>query len=135
MTSVQVKGRAPAKLDFSFDESRSNPLKAREDSTAASRDSSPLRIALAGGGTGGHIVPGLHLLSSARARAVVEDVLWFQTGRAVEARVLAGAEAKLLPARLERVTLALEPEGGGAPNLSRLAIHTLPAVLRDPRGH
>jgi len=97
-----------------------------------------LRIALAGGGTGGHIVPGLHLLGCAGARASVADVVWFQTGRAVEQRVLAGVEQRLQPASLERVSLSLEPEGGGAPSLGRLALHTLPAVLRARaalRGH
>ncbi len=92
-----------------------------------------MRVALAGGGTGGHIVPGLHLLATPAARERVEDVLWFQTGRAVEARVLAGAEESLHPARLERVTLSLEPDGGGAPSLARLALYTLPAVLRARR--
>ncbi|HUR27435.1 MAG TPA: UDP-N-acetylglucosamine--N-acetylmuramyl-(pentapeptide) pyrophosphoryl-undecaprenol N-acetylglucosamine transferase [Planctomycetota bacterium] len=92
-----------------------------------------LRIALAGGGTGGHIVPGLHLLALRRARASIADVVWFQTGRAVEERVLEGVEGRLLPARLERVTLSLEPDGGGAPSAFRLASHTLPAVLRARR--
>lgn len=96
----------------------------------ADRKQRGLRIALAGGGTGGHIVPGLHLLGCARARASVADVVWFQTGRAVEQRVLAGVEQRLEPARLERVTLSLEPEGGGAPSHGRVALHTLPAVLR-----
>ncbi len=133
MTSVQVKSSVSAEFEFGFDASRSNTLERRADSAAGALATSPLRIALAGGGTGGHIVPGLHLLAAPRARQIVEDVLWFQTGRAVEARVLAGAEARLSPAQLERVTLALEPEGGGAPSLSRLAIHTLPAVLRARR--
>jgi UDP-N-acetylglucosamine--N-acetylmuramyl-(pentapeptide) pyrophosphoryl-undecaprenol N-acetylglucosamine transferase len=89
-----------------------------------------LRLALAGGGTGGHIVPGLHLLDCAAARESVADVVWFQTGRSVEQRVLAGVEQRLEPARLERVTLSLEPEGGGAPSLARVALHSLPAIAR-----
>lgn len=92
-----------------------------------------MRLALAGGGTGGHIVPGLHLLAAERARGAIADVVWFQTGRAVEARVLAGVEERLAPASLERVTLSLEPEGGGAPSLARLLAHTLPATLRARR--
>jgi UDP-N-acetylglucosamine--N-acetylmuramyl-(pentapeptide) pyrophosphoryl-undecaprenol N-acetylglucosamine transferase len=89
---------------------------------------STLRVALAGGGTGGHIVPGLHLLSEESARTAIADVVWFQTGRAVEERVLAGLELRLGEIALSRVTLELEPEGGGAPSASRLASRTLPAV-------
>lgn len=40
-----------------------------------------LRIALAGGGTGGHILPGRYLLEHAHSNARVADVVWFQTDR------------------------------------------------------
>jgi len=85
-----------------------------------------VRLALAGGGTGGHIVPGLHLLEHAGAE--VSDLIWFQTGRAVEARVLHGLEQVVPGGAVERVTLRLEPEGGGAPSLGRLARRALPAA-------
>ena len=87
---------------------------------------SGLRIAFAGGGTGGHIVPGRHLL--AHGGRAVEDVLWFCTGRPVEDKAFAGLADELAPARLERVALRLEPDGGGAPGLGGLAFRTLPAV-------
>ena len=122
-TPVQSRGRP----QFSFEPMSGGSAPGRTRGEAAART---LRIALAGGGTGGHIVPGLHLLSTDRARRSVADVLWFQTGRAVEARVLAGAEERLAPARLERVTLTLEPDGGGAPGLARLGLCTAPAVLK-----
>jgi hypothetical protein len=67
-----------------------------------------LTLSLAGGGTGGHVVPGLHLLSHLqRAGFPPARVVWFLTGRAVEDEVLSGAADALAPAVLERVTLAL----------------------------
>ena len=132
MVSVQVKSSAVSESAAGAGLTRPTPDH-RVDTRDAPDAMPMLRVALAGGGTGGHIVPGLHLLAAPRARAMIADVLWFQTGRAVEARVLAGAEARLSPAKLERVTLALEPEGGGAPSLGRLLVQTLPAVLRARR--
>lgn len=85
-----------------------------------------LRIALAGGGTGGHIMPGRHLL--AQHPGNLADVLWFCTGRPVEERAFAGLGAELGEVPIERVALALEPDGGGAPRISGLALRTLPAV-------
>ncbi len=89
-----------------------------------------LRIAFAGGGTGGHVVPGLHLLAHARkAGLVVDDLVWFTSGRPVEDRVFAGAAGLLADLPFERVRLALEPAGGGAPSRARLAVRTPRAVL------
>ncbi|MCK6448655.1 MAG: UDP-N-acetylglucosamine--N-acetylmuramyl-(pentapeptide) pyrophosphoryl-undecaprenol N-acetylglucosamine transferase [Planctomycetes bacterium] len=89
-----------------------------------------LRIALAGGGTGGHILPGRYLLEHAHSNARVADVVWFQTGRPVEERAMAGLAERLAPVALERVALPLEPDGGGAPSLSRLGVLTLPAARK-----
>lgn len=107
----------------------------RERSTPAARGTG-LRLALAGGGTGGHIVPGLHLLawvngsSAASAAPPVDDTLWFVSGRAVEADVLAGlTDAQAI----ERVALAIEPKDGGAPSRGRLVWRTAPAVARARR--
>ena len=83
-----------------------------------------LRLALAGGGTGGHVHPGLHLLSDPAAGEVA-DVVWFQAGRAVEDRAFRSTP---LAVEVDRVVLRLEPEGGGAPSLGRLAVHTAPAA-------
>src|SRR5690606_23048263 len=82
-----------------------------------------LRLALAGGGTGGHLLPGRHLLAHAlRAQgAVLEDLLWFTSGREVEDRALAGLAAALGGTPSARVALAVEPPGGGAPSRLRLA--------------
>ena len=90
-----------------------------------------LRVAFAGGGTGGHIVPGRHLL--ARGGVDLADVLWFCTGRPVEARAFGGLDVELGRTPLARVALALEPDGGGAPTLKRLAFRLAPAVLRARR--
>lgn len=92
--------------------------------------SGALRVALAGGGTGGHILPGRYLLEHAHANRRVADVVWFQTGRPVEDRAMAGLAEHLAPIALERVALPLEPEGGGAPSLGRLGVLTLPAARR-----
>lgn len=89
-----------------------------------------MRIAFAGGGTGGHIVPGLHLLGQASTGTdgpEVEDLVWFTSGREVESRVLAAVPAGL---PWERVELPLEPPGGGAPSRRRLLSRTPGATLR-----
>lgn len=102
--------------------------------SARTRVAGGLRLALAGGGTGGHILPGLHLLAHAQAGharlpRALDDVLWFTSGRAVEDRVLRGALQQSPRIPFERVVLPLEPEGGGAPSRGALVLRTLPAVL------
>ena len=95
---------------------------------------SSLSLAFAGGGTGGHVVPGRHLLAHLRASgADLGTLLWFGAGRPIEDRALAGIEPELGGARLERVALSLEPPGGGAPGLGRLALRTGPEVRRARR--
>lgn len=90
-----------------------------------------MRLALAGGGTGGHLVPGLHVLEHLRDHgAAPEDVVWFSSGRAIEERILAGLRERAALRSLERVVLALEPEGSGAPSWLRLAARTGPQVRR-----
>lgn len=105
---------------------------------AARREAAPLRLALAGGGTGGHILPGLHLLAHARSDLArlprpLDDVLWFMSGRAVEDRVMRSTWTASEGTSFERVVLPLEPEGGGAPSRGALALRTPPAVLKARR--
>jgi UDP-N-acetylglucosamine--N-acetylmuramyl-(pentapeptide) pyrophosphoryl-undecaprenol N-acetylglucosamine transferase len=91
-----------------------------------------VRVAFAGGGTGGHIVPGLHLVEHAlitKAGPRITDLLWFTSGRAIEERVLSQLEA---PCPFERAILTLEPGGGGAPSMARIARRT-PAAFRAAR--
>jgi UDP-N-acetylglucosamine--N-acetylmuramyl-(pentapeptide) pyrophosphoryl-undecaprenol N-acetylglucosamine transferase len=88
-----------------------------------------MRLALAGGGTGGHVVPGLNLLEHLRARGdLPEDVLWFSAGRAVEERVLAHVSERAGTVPIERVALALEARG--APGWLDLALRTGPETRR-----
>ncbi len=89
------------------------------------------RLALAGGGTGGHLVPGLHLLRAAVARGEApEQVLWFTSGRAVENDVLAGLSEVLPGVPIEICRLPLEGARGGAPSQSGLLMRTPRAVLK-----
>ena len=90
-----------------------------------------LRIALAGGGTGGHLVPGLNLLDFGVREARVGAVHWFTTGRPVEERALAFLEKRLgVPA----TTSALGLEGtSGAPSRLRQLIDMPRAVHRARR--
>ncbi|MEM9800295.1 MAG: glycosyltransferase [Planctomycetota bacterium] len=100
-----------------------------------------LRLAIAGGGTGGHVVPGLHLLDTlgdalgedAADALRLDDLLWFHTGRRAEARCLAELDRHPLARELERVVLPIEPDGGGAPSLRRLSHRLVPAFLRARR--
>jgi UDP-N-acetylglucosamine--N-acetylmuramyl-(pentapeptide) pyrophosphoryl-undecaprenol N-acetylglucosamine transferase len=99
-----------------------------------SRETTGPRLALAGGGTGGHVVPGLHVLEHlVGAGPPPADVLWFGAGRPIEDRVLAGLDVLLAGVPHERVALSLEPPGGGAPSRVRLALRTLPSALRARR--
>lgn len=88
----------------------------------------PLRLALAGGGTGGHLVPGLHVLGAAPEGAV-EDVLWLTGGRPIEERVLAGLPDRT-GATLHVESLPVERGGGGAPGWGRLSLRMPQAILR-----
>jgi UDP-N-acetylglucosamine:LPS N-acetylglucosamine transferase len=100
-----------------------------------------LSLALAGGGTGGHLVPGLHLLRHFRelerdpggGAAPLGDLLWFVSGREVEERILSKVDETLGAVAMERVVLRLEPSEGGAPSLPRVARRLLPEVLAARR--
>ncbi|MDA1265765.1 MAG: glycosyltransferase [Planctomycetota bacterium] len=94
---------------------------------------SGVRLAVAGGGTGGHIVPGLHLIDSLVDReAQPESLLWLHAGRAAEREVLAGLEERCGGSPVRRLPLPLEPDRGGAPALGGLALR-LPGAVRRAR--
>ncbi|MCY2960726.1 MAG: UDP-N-acetylglucosamine--N-acetylmuramyl-(pentapeptide) pyrophosphoryl-undecaprenol N-acetylglucosamine transferase [Planctomycetota bacterium] len=100
----------------------------------ASVRSSSLRVAFVGGGTGGHVVPGLHLLAAARATGrSPADLVWFTSGRPVEERVFGGAAALLADLSHERVVLPLERAGGGAPSRAQLVLRAPAAVVAARR--
>src|SRR4051812_13293529 len=54
----------------------------------AMRPPSPLRVVIAGGGTGGHLYPGLAVARELLARAPDTVVTFAGTARGIEARVL-----------------------------------------------
>lgn len=126
-------GFAPVPRRLTLLESRERRAERKLPAPMAATLEPGLRLAFAGGGTGGHIVPGLHLLAHLQGTLALSNLLWFQTGRRVEARVLAGLEERLAPVPSEQVVLRLEPEGGGAPGLGRLALRALPETLRARR--
>jgi len=107
---------------------------AERERTPRAANATGLRLALAGGGTGGHVVPGMHLLAWVRERGAtlppIEDTLWFVSGRAVESDVLASLDSALV---VDRVELPIEPRDGGAPSRGRLMWRTAPAVARARR--
>ncbi len=95
----------------------------------ATEEQTGLRLAISGGGTGGHIVPGLHLLEHLReSGGDLGDLVWFGSGRGVEERVLKHLTGRTGRAPVEVLSLALEPRSGGAPSWVGLAVRTAPSV-------
>ncbi len=116
------------------------PRPGQPEAGAGKADWAQLRLAIAGGGTGGHVVPGLHLLDAvslaerdAGRTGALDDLIWFHSGRRAEERSLRDLDHHPAAPRLERVVLPLEPEGGGAPSLGRLGRRMVPAFLRARR--
>jgi len=91
----------------------------------------PMRLAVAGGGTGGHVVPGRHLLDLLAAHGQgLADLVWFHGGRPAEERCLRELDRHAAAPVFERTVLPIEPEEGGAPSLGRLSRRLLPAFLK-----
>lgn len=89
-------------------------------------------LAFAGGGTGGHLVPGVHLVRwLERETSKPIELVWFNSGRKIEDRVLGSFRSE--QTTLRRVALALEPKGGGAPSLLRTTMRAAPETLRVRR--
>ena len=91
-----------------------------------------LRLAIVGGGTGGHVVPGLHLLEHLfeAGQTNLDDLVWFETGRRAEIASLAGLEQLVGDTPCARVRIRVEPDGGGAPSMTRLLSRTPGAMMR-----
>jgi UDP-N-acetylglucosamine--N-acetylmuramyl-(pentapeptide) pyrophosphoryl-undecaprenol N-acetylglucosamine transferase len=95
---------------------------------------SPLRLAIAGGGTGGHVVPGRHLLDVLHADGgALTDLVWFHGARPAEERCLREIDTHPAAPRCVRSALPVEPEVGGAPTLMLLTRRMFPAVLKARR--
>ena len=95
-----------------------------------------LRLAVVGGGTGGHVVPGLHMLAallSDESLPGLDDLVWFETGRAAEVASMARLDGLVGDRPVRRVRLAVEPSAGGAPSLARLFLKTPRAFLTARR--
>jgi UDP-N-acetylglucosamine--N-acetylmuramyl-(pentapeptide) pyrophosphoryl-undecaprenol N-acetylglucosamine transferase len=95
-----------------------------------------LRLAIVGGGTGGHVVPGLHMLAALEASdelPPLADLVWFETGRAAEVASMARLDAIVEGCPLERVRVRVEPPSGGAPSGLRLVLRTPGAFLAARR--
>jgi UDP-N-acetylglucosamine:LPS N-acetylglucosamine transferase len=88
-----------------------------------------VRLAFAGGGTGGHIAPGKRVLEAiAASDEHVEDLVWFTSGRAVEDLALQGVDELIGEGAWERIVGRMEPAGGGAPGILRIASRLLPEI-------
>ena len=93
-----------------------------------------MRLAFAGGGTGGHIAPAKRVLEAFLERDEhVEDLVWFTSGRAVEDLALQGVDELLSDGAWERVVGRMEPSGGGAPGVPRILTRLIPELLSARR--
>ncbi|MFN0009450.1 MAG: UDP-N-acetylglucosamine--N-acetylmuramyl-(pentapeptide) pyrophosphoryl-undecaprenol N-acetylglucosamine transferase [Planctomycetota bacterium] len=133
-TALPTDSHASSPRASSPSSSRADP-----DSPRSIRADEPapteLRLAVAGGGTGGHLVPGINVCLQARAAdpPSLAGVVWLSSGRSIEERILGGLEARISPVALGRAVLALEPTGGGAPSRAGLVWRTAPAVMAARR--
>ena len=55
-----------------------------------------MRIAIAGGGTGGHLFPGIAVAEEALSRGVAESVVFFGSERGIESRAVPDAGFELI---------------------------------------
>jgi UDP-N-acetylglucosamine--N-acetylmuramyl-(pentapeptide) pyrophosphoryl-undecaprenol N-acetylglucosamine transferase len=82
------------------------------------------RVIVAGGGTGGHLFPGIAVVEELRRRQSTIDVLFVGTGRGLEARVL--------PARGERLELInIRPLKGRSPVELMHSVSLLPRAFGE----
>jgi UDP-N-acetylglucosamine--N-acetylmuramyl-(pentapeptide) pyrophosphoryl-undecaprenol N-acetylglucosamine transferase len=86
-----------------------------------------VRLAFAGGGTGGHLFPGLAVADLARARDDVEAILFFGAQRGIEARVVPARGYELVAQPLTGI------RGGGVGGAVRGAARLAAAVGRARR--
>jgi UDP-N-acetylmuramate--alanine ligase len=108
----------------------SRPGTCSADDRGSTRPPRGLRLALVGGGTGGHVTPGLHFLQQARADGWLASVLWLRGDRRADQNLLEDLDQRLAPVPVHCRSLGLEGGRDAAP--SRTAqLRRLPrAVLR-----
>ncbi len=85
-----------------------------------------MKLAVAGGGTGGHLFPGLAVADLARERGVARDVVFFGAQRGIESRIV--------PARgYELVAQPLEGMRGRSPLAAARALSILAGAVGSAR--
>ncbi len=105
-------------IGYQLSASGQPPGAARSDETRVNR---ALRIAFSGGGTGGHLFPGIAMAQEFVARNCASKILFVSTGNALEQAVLSRAGFELHPITAAGI------KGRGVWN-------QLKAVLKIPRG-
>jgi UDP-N-acetylglucosamine--N-acetylmuramyl-(pentapeptide) pyrophosphoryl-undecaprenol N-acetylglucosamine transferase len=82
-----------------------------------------VKLAVAGGGTGGHLFPGLAVADLARDQAVASEIVFFGAERGIEARIV--------PARgYDLVAQPLEGMRGRSPRVAARALARLAGAIR-----
>lgn len=80
-----------------------NPVEPGHIAQEADSSSRPLRIAVTGGGTGGHLFPGIAVAREFRNRNSESEVLFISTGNPFEEKVLANAGFELRKITVEGI--------------------------------
>jgi UDP-N-acetylglucosamine--N-acetylmuramyl-(pentapeptide) pyrophosphoryl-undecaprenol N-acetylglucosamine transferase len=111
MTTVIWPHRAKTVLDMTW---RASSERARDERGAAGGAEAvrTLRMVMAGGGTGGHLYPGLAVASALEARAEVLgvrlEILWAATPRAVDRRLLSGFGERYIQQPVQPLTKSVK---------------------------
>lgn len=87
-----------------------------------------LRLALAGGGTGGHITPGLRLVRQLAAQQRLASVLWLAGDRRVDHRLLGDLPDVMRPVPARLLSLGIEGGRDRAPGRT-LQLRRMPAAV------
>ncbi|HYD47480.1 MAG TPA: undecaprenyldiphospho-muramoylpentapeptide beta-N-acetylglucosaminyltransferase [Terriglobales bacterium] len=86
-----------------------------------------IRLAIAGGGTGGHLFPGLAVAELARTTGAAEEVVFFGAERGIEFRVVPKAGFPLVAEKVHGIA------GGGPLAAARSILEMLSATMRASR--
>ena len=117
--------------DFSFElcaaAAEGAQISSGSGGTSRPRESRPLRIVIAGGGTGGHLFPGLAIAQEFRARNKRNSIVFISTGNPLERTVLGRTDF-----RLESIT-AEGLKGRGIWNQARSALKIPKGIIEALR--